>query len=201
MLMHRRTLPLGLAIGVGLVVAAATLSRGGPVDPPAGPVAPTMHTLDEIHDAVTGLTPSAGGCGPGVPGEVRRGGTMTLTGIPGTLQVLEVSQEAFVPVDANGIPTGAPRVTALVVTKNTDAASPLLLQRVIQSSVIPAVDVILNDAAGPYYRISLANARIIRVAPDIQTVCDGAAHTETITISFNSITWSHLASGHTFSYP
>lgn len=59
----------------------------------------------------------------------------------------------------------------------------------------------LYDTAGPYYRIVLSNARITRVAPDIQTVCGGATHTETIAFFAASTTWTHLATGHTFSYP
>ena len=40
-----------LLVTIGIVVAG--IAYAGDLDPPKGPITPTMHTLDEIYDAVT----------------------------------------------------------------------------------------------------------------------------------------------------
>ena len=46
---HLVTLPICAAI----IVAGAWLANAGDLNPPVGPVEATMHTLDEIYDAVS----------------------------------------------------------------------------------------------------------------------------------------------------
>lgn len=50
--MTRQTLFLTLAICGAVVIGGAWLATAGDLNPPAGPVAPTMRTLDEIYDLV-----------------------------------------------------------------------------------------------------------------------------------------------------
>ena len=51
--MHRQTLYVTLPICAAVLAAGTWLVRAGDLNPPAGPVSPTMKTLDEIYDAVT----------------------------------------------------------------------------------------------------------------------------------------------------
>lgn len=55
--MRERTLCTTLPICVAVIIAGALLARGGDLNPPPGPVGPTMHTLDEIYNAVVAPAP------------------------------------------------------------------------------------------------------------------------------------------------
>ena len=50
--MSKQTLYVTLPVCVAVLVAGTWLAYGGSLTPPPGPVSPTMHTLDEIYDAL-----------------------------------------------------------------------------------------------------------------------------------------------------
>jgi hypothetical protein len=75
--LERRTLLSAAGIG-----ALAAMSKAGPLNPPAGPVAPTGRTLDEVYNKIPDAVPG-GGAGDGRTPIL--GGTSTVTiGQPGS---------------------------------------------------------------------------------------------------------------------
>ncbi len=57
------TEPRSLRIAIPVVMAAVAVSvlwvRAGTLDPPGGPIVPTMHSLDAIYDGVVALDTSS----------------------------------------------------------------------------------------------------------------------------------------------
>ncbi len=51
--MYKQTLCVTLPISAAVIIAAALFANAGDLDPPKGPIEPTMHTLEEIYVAVT----------------------------------------------------------------------------------------------------------------------------------------------------
>ena len=56
--MDRRTVSIVGAI----IVVGGLFAFAGDLDPPEGPIGPTMHTLDEIHELVADLQPGCPNC-------------------------------------------------------------------------------------------------------------------------------------------
>ncbi|MCP4594826.1 MAG: hypothetical protein GY842_29200 [bacterium] len=50
--MRKQTLCVTLLICLPILIAGSWLARAGDLDPPAGPVAPTMRTLDELSSEI-----------------------------------------------------------------------------------------------------------------------------------------------------
>ena len=59
--MYKQTLCVTLPISAAVIIAAALFANAGDLDPPEGPIEPTMHTLQEIYDLVQQSSP-CGGC-------------------------------------------------------------------------------------------------------------------------------------------
>ena len=57
--MRRQILYVTVPVCAAMLAAGAWLARAGALNPPPGPVSPTMRTLDEIYDAVTADTSSS----------------------------------------------------------------------------------------------------------------------------------------------
>ncbi|NOT01355.1 MAG: hypothetical protein HOP29_12085 [Phycisphaerales bacterium] len=68
-----------LPIAVVLILAAAWLTSAGPLTPPAGAVSSTMHTLDEIYNAVNQVNQ----CGCSWDSQVISTGGSPVVAVPG----------------------------------------------------------------------------------------------------------------------
>lgn len=196
--MHRNTI---LALTAAAFCAAtAMLTSAGPLDPPPGAVSPTGRTLDEIFDAIGDLP--AGDCGAAIPGENRGDGTLTVVATQqGTLPLIDVESYRIKierPTDPiTGLPTGSVRLNSLVITKNCDAVTPMLLRALALNENLPTVTLVLFDErALPYMEITLQNAIVTSYNTGMLDRCDGShAHLEEVSFTYQQITWEEQSQG------
>lgn len=117
---------------VMITLATLTLARlyAGPLDPPAGPVQPTMHTLEDIYQQLNGGSRGAYAIASiaGIAGDVDYGG---LVG------AVEVTDGGIVGVNASGTLYQGTREFVLGVRKGK--ASPTLLSRAAMQSGQPTI--------------------------------------------------------------
>jgi len=203
-----------LAVSVCSTLAlrgAGIVRAGGGVNPPAGPVAPTMHTLDDIF---TQSARSTSGTSTSVIGDLRGVGVMTVTGVTQgpivgedflqgmaeMIKVLGFSHEVTVPFDpATGIVTGVPHEsTPFVIVKQIDSATPRFLQAAMNLEEV-AVDLQLyrpnSVAAGDvlYFTYRLLNAHIVGIRPFTISVNNGQVmHLEEVTFVYSRIELTHV---------
>ena len=55
--MYKQTLCVTLPISAAVIIAAALFANAGDLNPPEGPIGPTMHTLDEIYELAAAQQP------------------------------------------------------------------------------------------------------------------------------------------------
>ena len=122
---------------VMMVLTTLALARlyAGPLDPPAGPVQPTMHTLEDIYQQLSGSSRGAYAVASiaGIAGDVNYGGIVG---------GVEVTDGGIVGVNASGTLYQGTREFVLGVRKGK--ASPTLLQRASMQSgqpTIPTVEI------------------------------------------------------------
>ncbi|MCK4873993.1 MAG: type VI secretion system tube protein Hcp [Phycisphaerales bacterium] len=192
----------------GLTLGGAWLAVAGDLDPPAGPVAPTMHTLDEIHEAALasgggGSGGCFGGCIPGDVGDERYVGAALIDGIPGSdlvfdnpdaVKVIGLSHMVHMPVDDQGQPSGIRLHGQLTITKNIDKATVLLYQAWATGQHIPEVEIkMYREAPGEaelYYTITLENVIVTVIETDMPVQSSGMfAHLEKVSFAYQRITW------------
>jgi type VI secretion system Hcp family effector len=197
--MQRNTLVLVTV--AGLCAAAAMLSSAGPLDPPPGAVSPTGRTLDDIFNAI-GTIPT-GACGAAIPGRNSGEGSLAVTATQqGQLPPIEAESyriELERPVDPiTGQPTGRINLGPLVVMKNTDAVSPLLLLAMERNENLPTVTLVLLDSrATPYMEITLTNAFVSSYSAGMVERCEGSiVHLEEVSFGYQRITWEDMATHH-----
>jgi type VI protein secretion system component Hcp len=188
--MRKQAIWVTLPICAAIVVAGAWLARAGDLNPPAGPVAPTMNTLSEIHtlaEAIHSAVLAGGGSSScsgtlndplfagltlsgfaqdvylyveGIPGEV------TAQGHEGWIDVLSLSQV----LDASGGPGGGPLLGPVRVLAWVDWTLPQLLLKMATGAQIQSVKVELVHPAtqNRYLRIELQGAVVSSVTPLFQ---------------------------------
>ena len=59
--MYKQTLCVTLPISAAVIIAATLFANAGELDPPKGPIEPTMHTLEEIYSFLQQSSP-CGAC-------------------------------------------------------------------------------------------------------------------------------------------
>ncbi len=186
--MPKQAIWVTLPICVAIVIAGAWLARAGDLNPPAGPVAPTMKTLSEIHTLAEAIHSAvlAGGASSSCTGtlsdplfagltldEFAQDIYLYLDGIPGEvtapehqnwIKVLSLSQV----LDASG--GGAPQFGPVRMLAWVDRALPLLLQKMSNGQQIQPVVVELVHPASQnrYLRIELQGAVVSSVTPLFQ---------------------------------
>ncbi|MGH7131846.1 MAG: hypothetical protein ACREJO_07880, partial [Phycisphaerales bacterium] len=148
---ERRAL-LGVA-GVAGMSALAAMAKAGPLSPPAGAVAPTNHTLDEIYNRITangaaeGRIPIAGGT---VPITISAPGSYVLTGnIDVTGQTVAITIAASgVTLDLNGyrVVGGGPGTGGAGILINTGIFNVIVRNGIINKVTI-AVRVEANSSS------------------------------------------------------
>lgn len=55
--MYKQTLCVTLPISAAVIIAAALFANAGDLNPPEGPIGPTMHTLEEIYELAVAQQP------------------------------------------------------------------------------------------------------------------------------------------------
>lgn len=215
----RFALPVVLAVSIGIVVWA----NAGTITPPAGPVAPTMHTLDELFNVTSAISSAAGSPSAATApsdSEVSAGdprglvtmlipeypGSNQTTGMEGTSLVLGIRHEF------SRTPEGTVDQQPLTVFKNIDKSSPGVQKAAATGQVL--TQVILSfyriDEASQilqqYYIITLSNVQVLGASPRMIHMGGGDfVHMDEIQLSFQSIQWNwlpeNLIEQHTYSAP
>ena len=79
--MYKQTLCVTLPISAAVIIAAALFANAGDLNPPEGPIEPTMHTLDEIYELAAASQPCPPCTWESWSGPVIQGGNTQ--GVPG----------------------------------------------------------------------------------------------------------------------
>jgi type VI secretion system secreted protein Hcp len=141
-------------------------------------------------------------------GDIKSG--VKLKGREGQIVVIAVSHEIVSPRDAaSGQATGKRMHKPLVITKEIDRSSPLLINALVNNENLTTFSLEFyqpGTAAGAgaglekvFYRIELTNARIV----DIQTIMENNTHPdlvkyqpyETVAFVYQKITWTYVDGG------
>ncbi|MEQ9617003.1 MAG: type VI secretion system tube protein TssD [Phycisphaerales bacterium] len=204
-----------LAACAAVVLGFSLVANSGPLNPPAGPVAPTGRTLNEIYNAVQAV--GTGGPSAVEPvAEVREVFTVTITGqfqgnidgedtvfgFQNVIKSFGIEHEIVVPIDAaSGLPTGQPQHGALTITKQVDRASPLLAQMATTLEECEATIRMFKENTQTgliqhYYTITLRDAFITRIVSTHTDVsADRITHEEAVSITYQRIDWTHEVAG------
>lgn len=192
-----------------IVATLAVTSLGawllaGELNPPVGPVAPTMRTNQEIFDAITAGGPGAScaECSLGFPGATRGVGTLSVTGLPGAggstvsdIHTFDYKIE-FVPTAGGGGGTGGLLTAgAITVTRAIDSSSHRFFQAcAVQTEISQAAVRLTTDGTSVYYIYTLNDVRIESVRPTMIRRCDNTyVHAEEIRLSATRVRFTELA--------
>jgi type VI secretion system secreted protein Hcp len=195
-------------VAAGILSAAYVASvTGGDINPTAPP-APTMRSLDEIYQSVSGV-PSDWAPMPSIAQVAGAGaihmqatgqkqgaivGSCTVKAREGTSVVVGLSHSIVSPRDAaSGLPTGKRQHKPLVVTKYLDRSTPLLYSALVNNENLPTVTLRFYrpDAANRpvvYYTVQMINANIASIE-------EGFPNTEKISFTYQKITWTWAEGG------
>lgn len=180
---------------------------------PPGPAGATGKTGANGATGATGETGATGATGPagaeGPPGPAGQSGPPappvigqfsatgqqqgTIKGGDGTQSDIDITgftEEVLEPTDpASGLPTGKREHKPITITKEIDAASPLLYNALVNNENLSKVVIDLDSPGGstPTTEITLQNASISDLTHDGQT--------ETVSFVFEKITWTYLPNG------
>lgn len=214
----RFALPVVLAVSIGIVIWA----NGGTITPPAGPVAPTMHTLDELFNVTSSISSATSSPYATAPsdsevsaGDPRGLVTMLIPEYPGSNQTTGMEGTSLVlglRHDFSRTQGGTIDQLPLTVFKNIDRSSPGVQKAAATGQVL--TQVILSfyriDEASQilqkYYIITLSNVQVLGASPRMVHMGAGDfVHMDEIQLSFQSIQWNWLPDDlieqHTFAAP
>lgn len=126
-------------------------------------------------------------------------GTMTVTGQKqgpitgggpnGAIVIEGMTHNIVSPRDpASGLPTGKRQHKPIVITKEIDRSSPLLMEALFTNENLPAVQLTLDNPSGqPVATIKLTNANVAERSE--------AGATETISFTYQKIEWTWIDGG------
>ncbi len=186
----------GAMVVGGGVLSLAVGAVAGDLQPPAGPVQPTMRTLDEVFAAAG--SGGGGDCGEAIPG-IDRGVceivSSNLSGFNSTAYEVEVGLARA--VSQQGGSPGALTAVPTTFRKEQDQNSPLIVQRIAMNSALQSLKIVYRNGAGaPYYQIDFSDVRFLGIAPEARARCDGSyAHTELVSFQWQSAEFTDLSTG------
>lgn len=181
-------------VGAGILVAAATWTIAGDLNPPPGPPAPTMRTNQEIFDAVTTLGTTGAACEPGLPGAVRGLGTITFASLPGSGTNPTAIPIFNFEVTASRPSGGGAVISEVIITKPIDAFSHRLFRACTTGTAITTAEILLATAGPFYYQYILSDVRVTSVRPTLVFRCDGSGvHAEQVRFSMVQLRMTDLA--------
>lgn len=136
-------------------------------------------------------------------GEIK--GSVTQAGREDSIMVIGYSHEVDSPRDAaSGLPTGKRQHKPLIVTKEIDKSTPLLMRALINNENITDMELWFwePERSGKellYYTIQLQNARIVNIQQEMlnNRYPENRRHKEREHISFvyQTITWNYMDGG------
>lgn len=162
-----RSIPL-VAAALVVVVALAPRTGAGDLNPPPGPVAPSMTSLDQIASMVQGATPRIEGtdCDPLLN---------VADGFSSYLQLPEImgdaSQSGFenwIEVVNFSLDAGEPMFGPLRVLQEADRSTPKIYDRFGDATILPTLKLHSRTSGGKpiiFLKIELTNARIAKITP------------------------------------
>lgn len=171
----RRVACLSLAAVVG--VPSAVLIAGN-LNPPAGPIAPTMQDNQQIFDAITALGGmGANACTTAIPGAVRALGTVNFATLPGTGGVTgPFTFYSFREnLNSSAQPAGTRTADNVFITIDMNASVHRLfrLTTVGLTAPVATVTIALNDGASNHVTITLGTVFIKQMSTRMVQRCDG----------------------------
>ncbi len=185
-------------MGRALVLGVAASAGAGDLNPPAGPVQPTMRTLDEVFAAAS-MGGGADACGEAVPGLARGVCIMSSPVLPIMSPVYEVEFTLTRPV-AQGGTLGPLQADPVTFVKDLDQNSPIILQRLAVGSAAQSLTLNYYDASNVnYYKLVFQDVRFVAAEQKVIERCDGSfAHVEQVAIVWAQATLTDIISGQSY---
>jgi hypothetical protein len=142
---------------------SAGVLHAGVLTPPAGPVATTGVTTQQIYDSVQGLATASGDSGMRTPGtDIAQPASMTVTpsGLPAfTTPIFAVTALFTSPTDPpSGLPTGPTQFNGMTVTRDAGAKSGLFFNFLLTNRNLQTV--VLTLSTTPPVTYTLVNGRV-----------------------------------------
>jgi type VI secretion system secreted protein Hcp len=138
-----------------------------------------------------------------VQGEIK--GSVTKAGLEDSIMVIGFSHEVHSPRDAaSGLPTGKRQHKPIIVTKEIDKSTPLLLSALINNENITDMELrfwkpLRRGKKFQYYTIQLLNARIVNIQQEMlnNKYPENVLHNEREHVSFvyHKIVWTYEDGG------
>lgn len=128
-------------------------------------------------------------------------GSVTIPGREGSVEVVALDQNVFIPIDPNtGLPTGTRRHDPFAFVKNTDASTPYLYHAICQGQMFSRVTVKTyrvdnTGAEREYFTCVLDNVRLVKVAPALDNVFSSkkkCAPLEQVAFLYARATWTFV---------
>lgn len=202
----RFAVPVVLAVSIGIVMWASA----GTITPPAGPVAPTMHTLDELFNVTSSISSAAGSPNAAIDpsdsevsaGDPRGLVTMLIPEYPGSNQTTGMEGTSLVlglRHDFSRTQDGTIDQLPITVFKNVDKSSPGVQKAAATGQVLTQVILSFyridetSQILQKYYIITLSNVQVLGASPRMVHMGGGDfVHMDEIQFSFQSIQWNWL---------
>jgi len=131
-------------------------------------------------------------------------GSVTQAGREGSIMVIAFNHEVVVPTDAAGIPTGKRTATPVVITKEVDRSSPLLMRMLLANETSKKWELRFYQpsSAGTeeqFFTIRLERAVVVDIRQEmLNNKCpENIQHKlrEHVSFSYQGITWTFESEG------
>lgn len=196
-------LALVLLAGTGFIVLA------GDVNPPPGPIGPTMRTNQEIYDAVLAVGGSSGGavCTQAISGANRGFGAFAFSTLPGTGANPVVSlayahqHDIAVSFGGGGGGSGVANVGFFTFTRDIDGSSFRIMRACVTGTHLPMATYTIFSGAQGVVEYRFTDVRIAGIKSRMIERCDGTtAQVEDVSIKFEIFRLTDLATGNFFEW-
>ena len=131
-------------------------------------------------------------------------GSVTQAGREGLIMVIAFNHEVLVPTDAAGVPSGKRKPTPVVITKEIDRSSPLLMQMLLANETSKVWELRFwrpsaTGAEEQYFTIRLEGAIIVDIRQEMlnNKYPENMQHKERehVSFSYQRITWTFESEG------
>ena len=131
-------------------------------------------------------------------------GSVTRKGLEGTILVIGFNHEVVVPTDDAGVPIGQRMVTRVVITKEVDRSSPLLMQMLLSNETGKLCELKFYRPTGSgteeqYFTIRMEGAVVVDIRQEMlnNRYPENTQHKlrEDVAFSYRTITWTYEPEG------